>query len=701
MRFLAAITVATAVLAAENPLLTTAANPPGTPIPFDQVKPEHVSPAIDQLLKQAEKQRADFKASSGPRTWANTMEPLEALGQELEAGFKVVQVLESVASTPAMRKEFNAAIPKVQGFFSSLGLDADLAKKVKDYAETAEAKALTGPKARLLSVTLDEFRRAGAFLDDAKRKRLGEINVELSSLSAKFGQNVLDSTNAYELMITDEKKLAGLPESARQAAAASAKSKGKEGWRFTLQAPSRLAVLQFLDDGKIREEIYKASFVVGTQAPNDNRPIMARELELRREKASLLGYKSFADYQTENRMAKSGDRVIKFLNDLDEKARPSFEKENVELQAFRKSIEGPNAPPLQPWDVTYYAEKMRKQLYDFDEESVRPYLPIDQVFQGMFQLVNRLYGIQVKPVANSAVWHADVKFYEIRDNENRLLGSFYSDWHPREGKRPGAWMNPLSYGGPVNGKNYPHLGMIVGNVTGPVAGKPALVTQREVETIFHEFGHLLHLALSNAPIRSLSGTQVAWDFVELPSQIMENFTWERPVMDLYAKHYEKGEKLPDDLFEKMKKAKTFRSANQVMRSAGFGMMDMMLHTEYTGDDKQGDVLTYGRRILNRYSPVPLPDYYAMPAQFSHIFAGGYAAGYYSYQWSEVLDADAFTRFKQGGVFSSEIGSQFRRAVLEKGNTEPAEKLFRDFMGRDPDVKALLERSGLDFKQNMK
>ncbi len=685
--------------AQENPLLNIRS---GTTIPFDKIKPEHVAPAVTQLLAEAEQQRKDLKATQGTRTWDNTMEPLERLGQRLDDAFGVVRVLESVATTPELRKAFNEALGKVDGFFSGLPLDPELAALVKQYSETAEARKLKGARARALKVSLDQFRRNGAYLAPEKRKRLEEINTELSKLSAKFGQNVVDSTGEFELIITDEKQLAGLPESARQAAAASAKSKGKQGWRFTLQAPSVMAVQRFLDDRSIREKIYRASSSVAASGATDNNPIIQQELKLRREKASLLGYRNFADFQTEERMAKSGANVKKFLEELEDKSRPAFDKENAELQAFRKSLEGPDAPQLEPWDLSYYAEKMRKQLFSLDEEELRPYFPIDKVFDGMFALVNRIYGITVKPVENPAVWHPDVKFYEVRDNDGTLLASFYSDWFPRETKRPGAWMNGILVGGPQsNGRFVPHVGMICGNVTAPVEGKPALLTHREVETVFHEFGHLLHQALSRVPVRSLSGTNVAWDFVELPSQIMENFTWEKPVVELFGRHYQSGEVLPDKLFDKLLKIRNYRSANAMMRQLGFGTTDILLHTDYRGDDQQGPPAVYARRILQKYTPAPLPENYSMLTSFGHLFAGGYAAGYYSYKWSEVLDADAFTRFKEGGVFSREVGNRFRRAILEQGNSEDAGQLFREFMGRDPDVNALLKRSGLDFNQNMK
>jgi oligopeptidase A len=684
-----------------NPLLEIDFSRNDYRLPFDAIRPEHVNPAVDKLLADAKRDLAALKASKGPRTWANTMEPLERLGRPLEEAFRVARILEAVASTPRMRAAYNKALPQVSAFFTALPLDAELAAMVREYAETPEAKALTGAQARYLKITLDEFRRNGAYLDPAKRARLTKINTELEALSTKFGENTLDATNAFELLITDEKQLAGLPQSAREAAAASAKAKGKKGWRFTLQAPSYLPLMRFLDDASIREKVYRAQTTLATSGATNNKPILARILQLRREKASLLGYQTFADFQTEDRMAKSGDNVKKFLGELEEKSRPFFDKENAELQAFRKSLEGPNAPPLQPWDIAYYAEKLRQRLYDLDDEVLRPYLPVDQVMSGMFALVNRLYGITVKPVENRAVWNPAVKYYEIRDRDGTLLAEFYADWHPRENKRSGAWMNPIHTGGPRPGGFERHVGMICGNMTPPVGDKPGLLTHREVETIYHEFGHLLHLALSRAPIPSLAGTSVAWDFVELPSQIMENFTWERASVDLFARHYQTGEVLPEDLFGKMLKARNFRTANEMMRQLSLGTIDIRFHTDYTASDSQGDPVTFARNIAQNYSPAPLPPDWAQVASFGHIFAGGYAAGYYSYKWSEVLDADAFSRFQREGVFSSEVGDAFRRNILEKGNTEDAGALFRAFMGRDPDVNALLRRSGLDLNQNLK
>ena len=675
----------------QNPLLNKQYR-----IPFDQIKPEHVEPAIASLLEEAQKKREAYIASQAPRTYDNTMAALEGITEDVDQAMGIVHHLEGVASTPALRAAVNAVLPKVSAFTSSIPLDSGIYAKLTGYASTAEAKELTGARQRFVQVTLDDFRRRGAGLPEAQRARLREINVELSKLRKQFADNVLDATNAFDLVIKDEALLAGLPESGRAAARQSAKQKGLEGWRFSLQEPSLRAVLVYLDDAGIRERMYRASSTRATHGALDNRPVMRRILELRRERAALLGYHSFADLMTEDRMAKSGARVKEFLGTLEGKTRPFYEKENRELMAFRRSLEGKDAPAPAPWDLLYYAEKMRKAKYDFDEELLRPYFPMESVMRGMFELVERLYGIKISKVEGVAAWNPAVNYFEVRDADGALLGSFYADFYPREDKRGGAWSDSLITGGPMAGGFEPHLGAICGNLTPPVGGKPALLTKRDVETIFHEFGHQLHHILSRVPVKSLN--EVAWDFVELPSQIMENFTWERRCLDLFARHYQTGAPIPEDLYQKMMRARTFRAAYAQMRQLSLGTADLSLHVDYTGEEKDGDIVDYSRKVFQRFTPAPLPSDYGMVASFSHIFSGGYAAGYYSYKWAEVLDADAFTRFQKEGIFSRAVGLDFRHEILEKGNLEDAAKLFHDFMGRDPDPEALLRRSGLVAKQ---
>jgi oligopeptidase A len=394
-------------------------------------------------------------------------------------------------------------------------------------------------------------------------------------------------------------------------------------------------------------------------------------------------------------MAHSGEQALHFLEDLKGKTERRFREENRELQEFRRSLEGSEATGLMPWDIGYYAEKQRAALYDFDEEALRPYFPMERVVAGMFDLVQRLYGITVQEEPGVPAWDPAVHYYNVRDASGIFLGGFYADWYPRENKRGGAWMDSLITGGPMGPEFRPHLGLICGNLTPPIGGKPALLTHRDVETIFHEFGHLLHHLLSRVETRSLAGTNVAWDFVELPSQIMENWCWEREALDLFACHWETGEPIPGDLFAKMKRARTFRAANAQMRQLGFGFIDLNIHVRYD-PKRDGDPVEYSRKMLQEFSPAPLPEDHAMLAAFTHLFASpvGYGAGYYSYKWAEVLEADAFTRFRDGGIFSREIGSAFREKILSKGDSEDPAELYRHFMGRDPDPNALLQRSGL-------
>ena len=662
-------------------------------IPFDQIKAEHVEPAVDALIAEAQKNIDALAADPGPRTYDNTLRALEDAGETLEYAMSVVSHLESVATYPELRDAYNAVEPKVSAFCSKIPLNEALWKQIKRFSETGEAALLSGARARFFKKTRDEFRRGGADLEEAGKTRLNELNVQLAQATTKYSQNVLDATNAFELIIEDEAQLAGLPPSAVAMARQDAESKDKPGWRFTLQAPSYIAVMTYLDDAAVREKVYRAYVTRGAKEPYDNRALILTILLLRREKARLLGYRDFADLVLEDRMAKTGHSAREFVDSLKTKTRSAFKRENEELLAFRREIEGPDAPELDAWDVAYYAEKMRQALYDFEEEELRPYFAFEKVLDGMFELVGRLYGIKVVEERGVPAWDSSVKNYSIDDADGTRLGSFYADFYPRENKRGGAWMD--SFFVSVPGGPRPHLGLICGNQTPPLDGKPALLTHREVEIIFHEFGHLLHHLLSRVEVRSLGGTNVAWDFVELPSQIMENWCWERDALDIFARHYETAEPVPTDLFLKMKRARNFRAANAQMRQLSFGTVDLALHRDYD-PQKDGDVMKYAFDILHSFAPATLPPEHAMIASFTHLFASpvGYGAGYYSYKWSEVLDADAFSRFANEGIFSRNVGMQFRERILSRGDSEDPAQLFRDFMGRDPDADALLRRQGL-------
>ncbi|HTS26908.1 MAG TPA: M3 family metallopeptidase [Bryobacteraceae bacterium] len=664
-------------------------------IPFDRIRAADVEPAAAELLREARARVDAIAADPGERTFDNTMVALDELTEPLDYAMGVVRHLESVATCPELRAAYNAVQPEVSAFYSGIPLHQGLWSSIQAFSRTAEAAELAGERKRYLDKTIDSFRRHGADLDPAGKQKLEEIDVELARTTTKFSENVLDATNAYELVLTKEADLAGLPPTAVASARQSAARKNREGWRFTLQAPDYIAVMTYLDNREIRRQMYFAYSVRAAGGEHDNRPLLNRILELRREKARLLGFQDFADLVLEDRMAHSGAHAMAFLEDLKRKTGGRFREENRELYEFRRGLEGPGAPEIEGWDVAYYAEKQRAALYDFDEEALRPYFPLERVTEGLFGLVQRLYGIRAVEEAGVPGWDPQVRYYSIRDEDGTFLGGFYADWYPRENKRGGAWMDALITGGPSHGGFRPHLGVICGNLTPPIDGRPALLTHREVETIFHEFGHLLHHLLSRVAIRSLAGTSVAWDFVELPSQIMENWCWEREALDLFARHWETGAPIPEDLFQKMKRARTFRAANAQMRQLGFGFVDLLLHVRYS-PATDGDLVEYTRRLLAEFTPAPLPAEHAMIAAFTHLFASpvGYGAGYYSYKWAEVLDADAFTRFREDGIFSRKVGGEFRDRILSRGDSEDPAELYRSFMGREPDPRALLVRSGL-------
>ncbi len=672
-----------------NPLIQL-----GFEIPFDRIEAEHVEPAIDELLANARKAVDAIVSHSGERSYDDTLGALEDATEALERAMTTVGHLESVATTDALRDAYNATIPKVSAFWSELAMNERLYDAVRAFSETNEASSLDPTRKRFVEKTLDDFRRHGAELEGEDKAKLQAMEVELTTLTTQFSQNVLDETNAFELVVSDEAQLAGLPESAKQAAAENAKAKGLEGWRFTLQAPSMIPVLTYLDDAGIRERVWRAYNTRAVSGERDNRPVVARILELRREKAELLGYRDFSDLVTEDRMAKEGAKAQEFVDDLHAKTKAAFERENTELDAFRRELEGDDAPSIDPWDTAYYAEKQRQAKYDFDEEELRPYFPLDNVLEGLFATAQALY--RVKIVEREAVaWDPGVRSYGIHEPDGSMIAAFYVDLFPRENKRGGAWMNALISVAHADDEPKPNLGLFCANVNPPVGGKPALLTHREVETLFHEFGHLLHHCFSRVAVRSLAGTNVAWDFVELPSQIMENWCWERSGLDLFAAHYEAGERIPDELYEKMVRARTYRAANAQMRQLGFASIDLALHRDYDAS-RDGDAMAYARAKLQAFSPTTLPDDYAMLAGFTHVFAHpvGYASGYYSYKWAEVLDADAFTRFKREGITNPSVGGAFREAILSKGNSEDPAKLYEAFMGRGPELEPLLERAGL-------
>jgi oligopeptidase A len=695
-----------------SPIKTPCMHPFLTPdfhVRWSTLVPEAVAPDIRHALEGA-KRNIEVICDQDPATatYASTFLALEKATEELGRGWGRLNHLDSVNDSPAQREALNQMLPEVSDFYSSIALNDRLWKVIKAVGESPEIATLDPVAQRFVEETLADFRNSGADLPPDDKARVAAIEANLSKLTQQYSEHVLDSTNAWELIITDEAKLAGLPESAKAGAAANARAKGHPApaWRFSLQFPSMFPIMQHLHDDTIRHQVWEASARVGAVGEHDNTALVWQILGLRQEKAAILGHENFADLTLLRRMAKTGEGALTFIENIHARIHPTFLAEHKQLAQYKAAKSGQPVSPLEPWEVAYWSEKQRQENYDFDEEALRPYFPVDGVMAGMFEIASRLFGITIRQLesiylepgtsanASTAVetWHPECKFYEIHDSKTAAhLGSFYADWHPRESKRGGAWMNALHTGA----LDEPHLGLIIGNMSPPVDGKSALLTHREVETIFHEFGHLLHGLLTEVSVKSLAGTNVPWDFVELPSQIMENFCWDRASLDLFARHFETDAPIPEDLFLKLIAAKNYLSASVFMRQLAFAKLDLELHihlTDYLGKDLDA----VDREVLADYlAPLNTPTP-SMMRRFNHLFSSptGYAAGYYSYKWAEVLDADAFTRFQAEGILNSATGMDFREHILSKGNSMPADELYRRFMGRDPAPEPLLIRAGL-------
>ena len=682
-----------------NPLLTGAFR-----VPFHLIEAEHVEPGIRRALAEAQAEIDRVCADEAPASWENTIGRLDAAVETLSERVAPASHLMAVAESPELRSAYNAVLPAMTAFWSSLPLNEALWRRVKAFASSGEATALGGIHRRHLEKTVREFERAGADLPPDAKVRLQGLRVELAQLEQKFSENVLDATAAYELLVTEERRLVSVPHAAKRRARAKAKEKGAEGWLLTLDYPAVEPILKYCEDRSLRREVFVAYATRCREGEYDNRALLARILRLRDEIADLLGYDGFPDYVLEERMARSAARAIAFEEDLVERTEPYWKRDIDELREHAAGLE---IDDLRPWDAAFVMEHLRKARYDIDDEALRPYFPLERVLDGMFEIVRRTFGFRIRERVIEEVWHPDVRFYEILDEDDTLLGAFYTDWFPRKEKRQGAWMNNLVTGGPRPAGFTPHLGVICGNFTPPDEERPALLTHREVETTFHEFGHLLHHCTSRVEIPSRAGIHVAWDFVELPSQLMENWTWERDALDLFAQHYETGERFPQELFERMLAARRYMGGWSQMRQLSLGTVDLALHQELAPrlraaagkngssqtDEAQGEeVMRFGEA---RFAPFAADPGFAelhILTSFTHLFSGGYAAGYYSYLWSEVLDADVFTRFRHEGIFNRATGRSYVEAILSRGDSAEPDELFVEFMGREPDPGALLERN---------
>jgi oligopeptidase A len=684
-------------------------------IRWSQLTPELMEESVSLALANADA-AVEALAALPPETltFANTILGLESATRELNHAWGRIEHLNAVANTPAFREAYNRLLPRVTAFTTSITLNPRLWAVLKNYAATPQATALTGPEKRLLDETLADFTENGADLADAAKTRLDAINTDLAALAQKYSENILDATNTWSKTVDDEALLDGLPPSARDMAAAEAEKAGRPGtWRFTLHAPSITPVLQYAKNDAFRRECWEAwTSIGGAGTERDNTATAASILALRHEKARLLGKKNFADFTTARRMAKTGDGALRFVEDLHDRIQTRFREETAELENFKAAKIGAAATPLAPWEIAYWAELQRREKHNFDPEELRPYLPEKAVLTGMFKLFGELLHIRVEEKTGIETWHPEVKFYEVFDaadtdgkgvgsggsgsGGSKHLGSFYTDWHPREGKRGGAWMNHLITGGPrPDGSRAPHLGLICGNFSPALNGAEPLLSHDEALTIFHEFGHLLHHILSEAPYETLAGTRVAWDFVELPSQLLENWCWRKDGLDQISRHHKTGAKLPEALLTALTAAANYRAAAATMRQLAFAKLDLDLHIHHD-ELKARDFDDIWNNHLRDYqipTSAPTP---SMARRFTHIFGDptGYAAGYYSYKWAEVLEADVFTRFLQEGVLNAATGRELREKIYAKGNVEPPEKLFHDFMGRAPDLNALLAREGL-------
>ena len=672
-----------------NPLLHLTDLPP-----FSAIKPEHVEPAIDQILADNRAAIEDLLNSDAPPSWETIMQPLEDLEDRLARAWSPVSHMNSVVNSDELRDAYNACLPKLSQYATEIGQNQRL---FATFEAVAKDDTLNTAQKKAIDNALRDFRLSGVDLPEEKKQRYMAIQQELSGLTAKFSENVLDATQAWSKLIDDEGRLTGLPPSAIAMAKQTAEQKKHQGYLFTLEFPSYFAVMNYADDRALREEMYVAYATrASDQGPNagefDNTPLMGQILALRHELAQLLGFENYAERSLATKMAPSVEKVTGFLRDLADRSLGMAQDELKELKTFAR--DELNIDTLEPWDITYASEKLRQHRYAISQEDLKPYFPETRVVSGLFEVVNKLYGLEIRELADADTWHPSVRLFEIFDRNKNPRGRFYLDLYARPNKRGGAWMDEcISRRETKSGVQLP-VAYLTCNFSAPVGDDPALFTHNEVITLFHEFGHGLHHMLTQVDTLAVSGISgVPWDAVELPSQFLENWCWESQAVNLIAQHYQTGEQLPDELFDKMIAAKNFQAGMQMVRQLEFALFDFRIHAEYD-PDKGARVQEILDEVRAEVAVIRPPEYHRFQHSFSHIFAGGYAAGYYSYKWAEVLSSDAFSKFEETGIFNRDTGIAFLEAVLEQGGSRDPMDLFVEFRGREPEIDALLRHSGI-------
>ncbi|MEG9606876.1 oligopeptidase A [Serratia marcescens] len=676
-----------------NPLLTPFSLPP-----FSAIRPEDIVPAVQSALADCRAAVERVVAQPGPFTWDNLCQPLAESDDRLSRIWSPIGHLNSVKNSPELRAAYEQALPLLSEYGTWVGQHEGLYQAYRSLKEGAAFEALSVPQRKAVDNALRDFELSGIGLSADKQQRYGEIVARLSELGSTYSNNVLDATMGWSKLITDEAELSGLPESALAQAQAMAQAKEQDGWLLTLDMPSYLPVLTYADNRALREEMYRAFATrASDQGPNagkwDNSEVMAETLALRHELAQLLGFDTYADKSLATKMAESPEQVIGFLSDLAKRARPQAEQELAQLRAFAKQHYG--VDELEAWDITYYGEKQKQHLFSISDEQLRPYFPEQRVVEGLFEVVKRIYGITAKERKDVDTWHPDVRFFDLFDADGELRGSFYLDLYARENKRGGAWMDDcVGSLRKADGTLQKPVAYLTCNFNRPLGDQPALFTHNEVTTLFHEFGHGLHHMLTQIDTAGVSGINgVPWDAVELPSQFMENWCWEPEALAFISGHYQSGEPLPKEMLDKLLAAKNYQAALFILRQLEFGLFDFRMHFEYS-PEKGAQILPTLAEVKKMVAVVPSPSWGRFPHAFSHIFAGGYAAGYYSYLWAEVLSADAYSRFEEEGIFNAETGKSFLDNILSRGGSEEPMALFKRFRGREPQLDAMLRHYGI-------